>query len=287
MRANVALALVLVLASVAGVASVATPSAAADSCGQSVSHSFRSASAISTFNETSQIASSHENTEVVVSDESAFVRVAADNPNGYCVSYNIDLDKEIVFPSDLGTVTSVNETVEADWRSVQNFSTGEEYTQITFTLPAGSNAEFAPSKARVVSLAWATQAKDTGSNVADLLTGLFVDEPELDQRTYEISGKAGNRKTIPLSSANTSAEVRDWVAEYRTTADSWQPIGQDPEAPVYYTKPSSDELRLHYNDDATVRWTANPTVSEEISYQWSGYTAGWDGLSSLVDSLPF
>lgn len=287
MRANVALALVLVLASVAGVATVATPSAAADSCGQSVSHSFRSSSAISTFNETSQVASSQENTDVVVSDESAFVRVEASNPNGYCVAFDVELDRELVSPSDLGTVDSVNETVEADWRAVQNFESGEEYTRITFTLPAGSSAEFAPSKARVVSLAWATQAKDTGSSVVDELTGLFVDDRELDQRTYEISGKAGNRKTIPLSSANTSAEVKDWIAEYRTTGGDWRPVGQDPEAPVYYTQPSSDELRLHYNDDATVRWTANPTPSEEISYQWNSYNSGWDGLSSIVDSLPF
>lgn len=285
-RQKLFLALVVV-ALVAGVATVGSPATAADSCGQAVEHSFRSSSAVSTFNESQTVASSASNTDVTVSESSAFVRVAAENPNGYCVSYDVEIDSEIVSPSDLGTVDSVNESVEADWRAVQNFSTGESYTRVSFTLPAGTSAQFAPSKARVVSLAWATDAKDKGSSIIDDMTGLFTGEQELDQRTYEIGGKAGNRKTVPLTSANTSAEVSDWIAEYRTVDGSWRPVGQDPEAPVFYTQPSDGELRLHYNEDATVRWTANPTMTEEISYGWSSYTAGWDGISSLVDKLPF
>jgi hypothetical protein len=280
--------LVLLVATVVtGVAAVGSPASAADSCGQGVEHTFRSSSAVATFNDSQEVTTLESNTRVTVSESSAFVRVAAENPNGYCVSYDVEIDSEIVSPSDLGTVDSVNESVEADWRAVQNFTSGAEYTRVSFTLPAGTSAEFAPSKARVVSLAWATSAKDQGGSLIDSMTGLFAGEQKLDQRTYEITGKSGNRKTVSLTSANSSAEVSDWIGEYRTVDGDWRPLAQDPNSAVYYTQPSKDELRLHYNEDATVRWTANPTMSETISHQWNGYTTGWEGLGSLADSLPF
>ena len=196
---------------------------------------------------------------------------------------------DIVQPTDLGTVASVNESssVTADWRSYQNFTSGERYTTVEFTLPAASSVEFAPSKARVVTLSWATSAQDSAEGIFSTVTGLFGDDEDLSQRTYDIDGRQGNRKTVPLTSANTSQRVSEWFAEYQTSEGDWAPVDQDPEAPVYYTQPNRDEVRLHYNTNTTVRFTANPTLTESVSYRWTSYTAGWDGLGSLVDNLSF
>ncbi|MFC7134331.1 MULTISPECIES: hypothetical protein [Salinibaculum] len=281
------LVVLIIIATVAMAVPATAQTETTTACDQSVTHSFRTASAETTWNETADVASTESNTQVSVADGTGFVRVAGENPNGYCTTLTVELPADIVTPSDLGTVDSLNETVEADWRAVQNFSTGAEFTRITFTLAAGQSAAFAPNKARVVTLAWVTETKRQSNSIVDRISGLFRGDDALDQRTYTIEGQPGNRKTVPLTSANTSATVTDWIAEYRTADGSWQPVGQDPEAAVYYTEPSEDALRLHYNEDTTVRWTANPTFAEKISYQWSGYSAGWDGLGDLADSLPF
>jgi hypothetical protein len=270
---------------VAGVATGAT----GESCEQQVTHSFRTADAVATWNESSQVSSTVDNTVVTVSESTGFVRVAVDNPNAYCTAVDVEVPAEIVRPADLGTVEAINQSdsITAEWRAMQNFTSGAEYTAISVTVPAGTSVEFAPNKGRVVALSWATETEAKAKGLVDRVTELWRGDDALDQRTYRIDGNAGNRRTIPLSSANTTAEVTDWIAEYRTADDEWVPVGQDPDAPVYYTRPSDDEIQLHYNDDVSVRWTANPTLTEKVSYRWNSYTAGWDGLGSIVEQLPF
>jgi hypothetical protein len=260
-----------------------------DACTESATHSFRTADAVNAWNETGSATTTVANTEVTVSDDTGFVRLAAENPNAYCVDVTVELPSDIVQPTDLGSVESVNEStsVTADWRSYQNFTSGARYTTVEFTLPAASSVEFAPSKARVVTLSWATSAQDSAEGIFSTVTGLLSDQEDLSQRIYDIDGRQGNRKTVPLTSANTSQRVSEWFAEYQTSEGDWAPVDQDPEAPVYYTQPNADEVRLHYNTNTTVRFTANPTLTESVSYRWTSYTAGWDGLGSLVERLPF
>jgi hypothetical protein len=267
----------------------AVATAQTDACTESATHSFRTTDAVAAWNETGSATTTVANTEVTVSDDTGFVRLAAENPNAYCVDVTVEIPSDIVQPTDLGTVASVNESssVTADWRSYQNFTSGERYTTVEFTLPAASSVEFALSKARVVTLSWATSAQDSAEGIFSTVTGLFGDDEDLSQRTYDIDGRQGNRKTVPLTSANTSQRVEEWFAEYQTSEGDWAPVGQDPEAPVYYTQPNRDEVRLHYNTNTTVRFTANPTLTESVSYRWTSYTAGWDGLGSLVDNLSF
>lgn len=277
--------LVVLAATMGGLAVSATQ--AQDSCGQSVTHSFRTTVAIDAWNGSQSVASSEQNTDVTVSESTGFVRVAASNPNAYCVAYTVEIPPEIVRPADLGTVSSVNGTVEAQWQAIQNYSSGAEFTRVTFTLSQGTSVEFAPNKARVVSLAWATKARDTGQSILDTLSGFALGDENLERRHYTIEGQAGNRRVIPLTAPNGSGEVTNWQAEFRTPGGDWQPLGTETDAAVYYTKPSPDQVRLHFTEDAIVSWTANPSLTEKINHQMDGYAAGWEGLGGLLESLPF
>lgn len=277
----VVLAVSLVLAAVAPapLGAIESAEAGTNSCEQAVTHdAFRTDAALEAVNETGSATSRVSNTKAVVEDDSAFIRLRLTNPNGYCVAYSVEISPEIVEAADLGKISSNSDDYEADWRAAQNLSSGAVYTRVTVTLPAGSNATFAPSNARVKSLAWTGEAKRKSGGLFDGLPSLFGDE-KLEQRTYEVNATKGpETRTIPLS--QDGQRIDSWQATY-TVNDETRPVTQDAKAAVYYTE-RGDSVTFHFNDrDATVSFTAEPRSWEKIGHSWTGYKSGFSSGSSL------
>jgi hypothetical protein len=249
-------------------------------CDQGVGHdAFRSSDAVQVVNETGEATSSADNTEVRVEDVTGFIRLHASNPNGYCVAFTVEISKEIVAPADLGAVDSLDENTSADWRAVQNLSSGALYTQVTFVLPPGGEATFAPSTVRVESLSWTGKARNASSGLWSSLFG----EDDLEERQYDITPENGEDAiTIPLTSDD-GRTVEDWQATYTVDGET-RPITQDANAPVYYTE-TDEGVTFHFNDpNATVHFTANPTWVERRGHDVDTYTSGWEAIGDL---LPF
>lgn len=272
----------LVLAAVAtGGAATTSPASTSQDCSQSVTHdAFRTADAVQVVNETGEATSVQRNTETTVEDVPGFVRLRARNPNGYCVAFTVEISSEIVSPADLGTVDSTDDAIAAEWRAIQNLSSGELYTRITFVLPADANATFAPSTARVKSLAWTGQAKNASSGwftVPSWLGG----EGDLEERQYQLEPDQGTDAiTIPLESDD-GRRIEDWQATY-TYQDRTRPVTQDATDPVYYTETES-AVTFHFNKEtATVDFTANPTVGESVSHDVKSYGRAWEEIASWV-----
>lgn len=286
------LAVVMVTAGVIGPALLASSTASAatstsSSCEQSVTHDkFRTTAAIDAVNTTGEATSSLSNTEVRVKDATGFVRLHADNPNGYCVSYTVEISPEIVSPADLGQIKSNDEGTEASWRAAQNLTSGEVYTRVKFTLEAGENATFAPSSVRVQSLSWTGTAKQESQGVLSSVRSLFGSD-KLEQRTYEIQPtKNSSRITVPLESGD-GEEIEDWHATY-TIGEKTRPVEQDARDPVYYTE-SGSSVTFHFSeradqDGATVTFTAEPTFVERTRFSADAYLSG---LSEGESWLPF
>lgn len=251
-------------------------------CGQSVTHTgLMSSEAVAAFNESGEATSRLSNTVVTVEDAPAFVRLRVDNPNGYCVRFTVDVSPEIVPPADLGTVESNSGQLEASWRAVQNLSAGTVRTRVTFTVPANTNATFAPSTVRVRSLAWTGEVKKRGGSIFDSISDVFSDSA-LEKRRYTIEPtESSSAVTVPLEDAGRS--VDDWLATYQLDG-SRRAVSQDASAPVYYTE-SRSSVTFHFNDkDATVTFVADPTAVDRLRQSASSYTSGLRGLS---DWLPF
>lgn len=279
--------LALVVAPIAGVM-VATPaSATTNSCGQGVEYTeFRSAAAVDSMNQTGDVTASRDNTEVTVEEATGFIRLRADNPNGYCVRFVVEIGQGVVAPADLGTIASNDDEVEASWRASQNLSSSEVYTRVTFTLNGNSSATFAPSKMRVQSLSWTGTAKSKASGAAGVfqdfgLESLLGDD-KLEQRTYEIEPtSSSSRITIPLQ--NGGREIEDWHATY-TYEGTTRPISQSADAPVFYTE-SDGAVTFHFNEEtASVEFTAEPTKLERLEYSADSYFSGTP-FNGLLDGI--
>ncbi len=232
--------------------------------------------------------STAENTKVTVEQATGFIRVKAKNPNGYCNEFHVRIASEVVSPAELGEVGSNNDNETADWHAVRDFEREETYTEVVFTLGAGSQATFAPSDVRIKTLAWTGAAK----GAADGLLGNFSkyspfdDEESLDKRTYTYSPESNNSTryiTISLVNDSSGGQVEDWQAVYRTGGEEWRPISTESDAPVFYrTLDGGENLQFIFNDrDAEVRWTANPTRLEQAKYEWTEYSTGIDILSEF------
>lgn len=262
-------------------------SVTSEACDQEVRHdAFREPAAIEAVNETGQATSRARNTKVRVKDVPGFIRVHAANPNGYCVSYVVEISPEIVSPADLGTIESNNEEYEASWRAAQNLSSGAVYTRIELTLPPGSNATFAPSSVRVQSLSWTGEAKREGSGIVEDVKGWWGSS-KLDQRTYEIEPtRNSSRITVPL--ARDGERIEEWHAAYELDGRT-RTVTQDASEPVYYTE-SRDAVTFHFSDaasDATVTFTAEPTPVDKVSHSAESYLDGLLEGKSWAEKLPF
>lgn len=244
-----------------------------------VEHDFTSEKAILTFNETGEVSSIVENTEVRIVDSGPFLRVETSNPNGYGVELDIQIDREIVLPSDLGTIDSVDETSTASWGTYQNFTTGERYTVVSTTLEAGDETAFAPSEVRTLALSWTSEAKGW---FGSLRSDGNESEPTLDENTYKFVGNTGESVRVDLSKDD--QVVSEWFAEYRIQDGRWQPVEKDSSKPVF-VRESEGSLEFVFNEPATVIFVANPSMTQSVGHRVSSYINGWTALDDVVSGL--
>lgn len=258
-----------------------TPSSSS-TCDQVVRHTgFMDEEAIASVNETGSATSTVSNTVVTVEEATGFVRIKADNPNGYCVAYVVEISPEIVPAADLGVIDSNSGDVEASWRAVQNLSAGTVRTRVEFTLEPDSSATFAPSKARVKSLAWTGSAKESGISIASTVSGWWGSDV-LDQRKYQIEPtESADSITVPLEDGEGNT-VEEWIASYELEGRE-RDVTQDASAPVYYTA-SEGSVTFHFNDKrADVTFIADPTPVDKIGHSASSY---FSGLGDVGDWIP-
>lgn len=257
-----------------------------EECSQSVEHDvFRTASAIDAVNQSGEATSTVSNTEVRVEDVTGFIRLHAQNPNGYCVSYTVEISPEIVSAADLGEVDSLDDGRTASWRAEQNLTSGDVYTRVEFTLGPGANATWSPSSVRVQSLSWTGTAKNKSQGLISSLSSL-LGESKLEQQQYTIS-PSGNasRVTVPLE--HDGEEIDEWQATY-SLEGAKRPVDQDASQPVYYTE-SSSSVTFHFSDTAveentSVAFTAEPGWLDKTRYSAESY---WSGFELGRDLLPF
>ncbi|WP_255149782.1 hypothetical protein [Halorarius halobius] len=269
--------------------SSSTSAATASECDQSVRHdAFRTDEAVETFNSTGKVASRVQNTLVSVEDATGFVRLRAENPNGYCVSYEVTIASDVVSPADLGTVSSNSEEHDARWRAAQNLSSGVVYTRVTFSLPAGANATFAPSSVRVESLSWTGAARREGSGVLSGISDWWGSD-KLEKKTYEIRPtRDASRITVDLE--NDGQRVEEWQASYTVDGETRE-VTQDASEPVYYTE-SADSVTFHFSDEARagdgqVTFTADPNPLDKARYSAERYIGGITRGVDIFEELPF
>lgn len=255
-------------------------SAAADSGGEctAVTHSdfLNNSDAIKAAQTDDGGTSVEQNTEVTVSQNSAFVRVAAENPNGYCVDLTVEIGNEVVAPSDIGTVTAVESQTEAEWEAIHDYESGSTHTRVTMRLHAGEDVIIAPSKTRVIALDWTGLTSEATSGDPSWIGGLFSPGTELEQNEYVITPPDdGDAVTVDLT-AEDGTEVRDWRASYGDT-----PVEQDVEDPVYYTRDAGgDQLTFQFNERRNVDFVANPSTTQKLQSDIDGYFDGFDSLFS-------
>lgn len=273
-----------VVGSVALVSSAPAARATSADCTE-VEHNLRTSSAVDAVNQSGEAVSKVSNTEVRVRDTTGFVKLDAKNPNGYCVSYTVEIAPAIVSPADLGEVESNDEETSASWRAAQNLSSGDVYTRVTFTLGAGENATFAPSTVRVESLSWTGEAKNKSSGILSSLSSFdpFGSE-KLEQRKYTISPDNASRITVPLTDGNGS-EIEEWYATYTVNGET-RPVTQDASEPVYYSE-SSSSVTFHFSDEAVqngaeVEFTADPTFTDSISHSARSWLSGASEISDWI-----
>lgn len=230
-----------------------------------------------------------QNTQVTVEQNAGFIRLNATNPNGYCVEFHVRLNDSIVSPAELGEVTSNDDHYSAEWHAVPDFQRDETYTDVVFTLPAGTQAVFAPSKLRVETLSWTGAAKSEGSGLWHSVTSAVSDDDEpLEQRTYTFQPTdATDRVTVSLTDEETGRTVEEWDAMYRTSNESgWRPVSTDSEAPVFYRQVDDEHVQFVFNDpSAEVKFTANPTTLDKASSSWESWRSGVDVVDNVLEDL--
>lgn len=260
-----------VIGAVAPRAEAASPASQSD-CGQTVVHdAFQSDKAVSQWNETGELRSSIKHTNTRLEENAGFVRLHAENPNGYCVTYEVLIREEVVSPAELGQIKSNDENVTAGWHAVQNLSSGKMFTRVEFTLDPGTEATFAPSKGRVFALSWTGTAEEASGGFLSSLSSLGSSTP-LEKRSYTIDPTSTSRVSVDLT--KNGSQVESWQATYEA-GDGRFPVSKDSEDPVYYQQPSSERVVFIFNDpDASVKFVADPSPADRIGYQTNAYSAG-------------
>lgn len=244
---------------------------------------------IESFNTTGSAASIERNTRVTIEETSSFYRVKAENPNTYCVHMTVSVSPEILPPTNLGTVSSNNEIVEATWEDVLDFDRQKAHTEITFTMPPNSTILFAPSKPTVLIPAWRDEKKHDAQGIIGSITDKFSDDDEpLEKRTYSFSANGSPSVTIPLTNQNDGNQtITEWTAVYRTSpTEAWTPVDQETDDPVFYqTVEDGEKVRFYFNDpDAEVEFTANPTLRDKGRWEVRSF---WRSVNDLGTLWPF
>lgn len=230
-----------------------------------------------------------KNTEVRVEQAPGFVRVQGTNPNGYCIQFRVRLNASIVSPAELGEITANEGNISAEWHAVRDFERDVTYTEVVFTLPAGSKATFAPSEVRVKSLAWTGDAKSAGGSLWDSLSDFSIgDPPTLEQRTYRFNATSDTDTiTVNLKNGSTGQEVEEWQAMYRTANQTgWTPVSTDSESAVFYRRIDAHQIQFVFNDaTGEVRFTANPSVLDKADHSWDAWWSGQDVITERFKAL--
>lgn len=238
----------------------------------------------------SEVQSTELNTRVYYREDNRFYKITGQNPNGYCVRFDVRISREAIPTADLpGKVTSNGGDHEATWRSVADFDDNTTYSRIQFTLPGNTSATFAPSADRVQALAWASAKRNQGEGILDSISQkLPWNNRTLEQRHYEIAPGEETEVAVPLQNESTGQEINDWKALYREDPNSdWRPITQDVEAPVYYRYIGDDDQTIQFvfnNATAQVKFMANPSTLDTLDYEIKSYQSSW---SDLIPDLPF
>lgn len=279
----------VVITAVAVAAVLGLPTAAADSddgCVE-VHHDVTTDTAVEHYDANEEVTTGAHNTKVTVSESSAFVQAEMENPNGYCVTFVVDVDDEIVDAAELGTVEALEtDGVTGDWAVIQDLDTGAHHTRITATVPADETATLAPSKPRIMSLAWTGEAQDQADGWTDRLSGVFGDD--LEDREYMISPPSNSSSvSVSFEDPDSDREIDDWQAMYTTDdGDTWHPVETDSDAPVAYTE-HDDRVEFVFNDrDAEVEFVADPSSVDSAQYRVRSYASGLSEVTDLFDRIP-
>jgi len=282
-------AALLVLAALPpAVGAAAAGSSGSSECTPVTVDAFRhSNSTVSELNQTGAATATTQNVDVRVEETESFVRIRAQNPNGYCVRVSVELSSEIVTPAELGNVDAVepeSSDTTADWSAMHSLEDDETYTEVTFRLSSGSpEVLFAPSKLRVESLSWTGSAeKEANSTVSKLKKSLGL-AGDLQKNKYELNGTAGDITTVSLRSSD-GRTVEEWHALHKTEGSEWKPVGQETDSAVFYTE-DNGKVKFHYNNQSTVKFVANPGVTDKMSYEMQSYQSSIDELIDV--ELPF
>lgn len=237
----------------------------------------------------STVRSTERNTRVTLGKNNTFYQIDGRNPNSYCVHFVVKVDSEAMPSTQLPAKIQSNDGKhEASWDAVHNFSGGETYTQIEFSLPANTDASWSPNEIRIASIAWASERRDTAETLFGRLQKRLSSEDDVAQRKYDIEAEAaGEQVTIPLENPQTGEDVDEWTARY-TTDDgyTWHKLGTSAEESVFYNEDENGEsIRLTFNDpDARVKFIADPTPRDEFGEQ---VTMWYSGVKEIGSRMPW
>lgn len=242
---------------------------------------------VQSVNETGVGEVTKKNTRVRLVEPEAFYRVRATNPNTYCVEMTVEISQELMPLADLGEVESINGVTTARWTNVYSFENQSGYTELTFTVPANATVTFAPSKPTVFLPAWRDERAREAQGILDRVKSLnpFSSEDEpLKKRVYHFYGNQSNSVTVRLDNPNSDERIKDWHAVYRLDkSNTWKPVDTDTTDPVYYRKPGENRVEfVMQNEKATVEFTANPTMKDDIVHDIRSYTRSWEDILQLI-----
>jgi len=256
------------------------------------------ADTVATANETGEAAVEKQNTRATIEEGEAFHRVALENPNSYCVEFEVQISDEVLTPSTLGTVAGLElegtedyPDPEAYWESTHDFDDDETYTRVTVTLPADSEAMFAPSKARVEGLSWLGEGAETAEGWQDSLTDALGFGNDLEEREHTLSGNDSETVTIDLVNPETGEPLEDWHATYSVDGSHDIPLGSDSSSDVYYQELTDDDgevtaIEVTFNEAADLEFVADPRVRDSLRYDLASFEADLRDLMGSI-SLPF
>lgn len=230
-----------------------------------------------------------KNTRATVAESNSFYKVRGENPNGYCVRFVVEIGSEAIPPAEMpGEVYANHENVAAEWNAVHDFDTGESHTEVMFTLPAGTDATFAPSEVRVVSVAWYSSTAEKSKSAWANLTSRLTDSPNVSKHEYTIAPGSEGVRTVQLVNPKTDERISEYRALWRPTTDAaWRPVKTDTEAGVFKQETDGgDAVQFHFkNASAEVKFYANPGVRDQLDYEVKSYVGAWGVVSEF--ELPF
>ncbi|WP_254810608.1 hypothetical protein [Natronosalvus amylolyticus] len=241
---------------------------------------------------------SKDNTLATIEGGEAFHRVTLENPNSYCVEFELQISEELVTPSTIGTISGSElegfedyPTPKAYWESTHSFDQDETYTRITVTMPAESQALFAPSKARVEGLSWIGEGAAAAEGLQDRLVSSLGFGSDLETREYTLEGNDSETVTIDLVNPQTGEPLEDWHATYTVDGSHDIPLDSGSDEPVYYRELTDDDgdvtaIEITFNEAAELEFTADPRVRDTLSYDLTSFEADLRALMGSIN-LPF